>query len=501
MRVAERRRGRPRRGRASSSPTPWCSTSACPELDGVEVCRRLRADGDVPILMLTARDALERASRASTRAPTTTSSSRSSATSCWRGCARCCGAGRRAAAPRWWSATCASTPTPARSSAASAQLELTAREFELLEHLMRNAGIVVSRQALLDEVWGYHPFAETNTVDVFVSNLRRKLEAGGEPRLLHTVRGAGYVLRERPVRLEDARLPVRVKVAIVTAALTFVILCLFAIVVGTVAEQRISDGFDDDLRATAADLQDKIAERASATSSGPLDGEPAGRRRRRRQMPSASSRSGEVRPPGGRTLGPPIEGVRDVGELPRGTRPIVGSDPPEARVGFRPAPGTRRSATSSTPSPSATSPPPPPTGCASSWPSACSAARRSRSSAACWWRWRAMRPIAGLTAPRARCAHARPGRHAAQAAGQRRGLRPRPHARGHAPRAGRRARRDRGALYAPARVRGRRLARAAHPAHEHPRQPRAARGGARGRAAGDGGLRAALVAPDAPAGG
>src|SRR5829696_3644547 len=69
-------------------------------------------------------------------------------------------------------------------------------DLELLEHLMRNERIVVSRQALLDEVWGYHPFAETNTVDVFISNLRRKLEAGGEPRVLHTVRGAGYVLRD-----------------------------------------------------------------------------------------------------------------------------------------------------------------------------------------------------------------------------------------------------------------------------------------------------------------
>jgi DNA-binding response OmpR family regulator len=76
------------------------------------------------------------------------------------------------------------------------RLDLTTREFELLEHLMRNERLVVSRQALLDEVWGYHPFAETNTVDVFVSNLRRKLESGGDPRLLHTVRGAGYVLRE-----------------------------------------------------------------------------------------------------------------------------------------------------------------------------------------------------------------------------------------------------------------------------------------------------------------
>ena len=62
---------------------------------------------------------------------------------------------------------------------------------------MRNERIVVSRQRLLDEVWGYDPFSTTNTIEVFVSNLRRKLEAGGEPRLLHTIRGAGYVLRAR----------------------------------------------------------------------------------------------------------------------------------------------------------------------------------------------------------------------------------------------------------------------------------------------------------------
>ena len=74
-------------------------------------------------------------------------------------------------------------------------IDLTQREFELLEYLMRNERIVVSRQRLLDEVWGYDPFSVTNTIEVFVSNLRRKLEAGGEPRLLHTIRGAGYVLR------------------------------------------------------------------------------------------------------------------------------------------------------------------------------------------------------------------------------------------------------------------------------------------------------------------
>jgi DNA-binding response OmpR family regulator len=61
---------------------------------------------------------------------------------------------------------------------------------------MRNERLVVSRERLLDEVWGYDPMAATNTIDVFISNLRRKLEAGEEPRLLHTKRGAGYVLKD-----------------------------------------------------------------------------------------------------------------------------------------------------------------------------------------------------------------------------------------------------------------------------------------------------------------
>ena len=76
------------------------------------------------------------------------------------------------------------------------EIELTNREFELLEFLLRNERLVVSRERLLDEVWGYDPTAATNTIDVFISNLRRKLETGGEPRLLHTKRGAGYVLKE-----------------------------------------------------------------------------------------------------------------------------------------------------------------------------------------------------------------------------------------------------------------------------------------------------------------
>ena len=75
------------------------------------------------------------------------------------------------------------------------ELELTRREFELLAELARNRGVVLSRERLLEGVWGYDFPTDGNVVDVFVSYLRRKLEAGGEPRLVHTVRGVGFVLR------------------------------------------------------------------------------------------------------------------------------------------------------------------------------------------------------------------------------------------------------------------------------------------------------------------
>ena len=74
-------------------------------------------------------------------------------------------------------------------------LQLTRREFELLETFARHAGIILSRAQLLQQVWGYDFATDDNVVDVFVGYLRRKLEAEGEPRLVHTVRGVGFVLR------------------------------------------------------------------------------------------------------------------------------------------------------------------------------------------------------------------------------------------------------------------------------------------------------------------
>jgi DNA-binding response OmpR family regulator len=75
------------------------------------------------------------------------------------------------------------------------ELELTPREFALLEVLARHPNQVLSRDQLLELVWGYPVEVDTNVVDVFVGYLRRKLEAGGGPRILQTVRGFGYVLR------------------------------------------------------------------------------------------------------------------------------------------------------------------------------------------------------------------------------------------------------------------------------------------------------------------
>ena len=166
-----------------------------PGLDGVEVCRRLRADSDVPILILTARSELDdrvEGLDAGADDYLVKPFERQELLARMRALMR-----RRP--PRGSAALVVGdlrlNPDTHEVIRGERQIELTNREFELLEYLMRNERLVISRERLLEEVWGYDPMALTNTIDVFISNLRRKLEEGDEHRLLHTKRGAGYVLR------------------------------------------------------------------------------------------------------------------------------------------------------------------------------------------------------------------------------------------------------------------------------------------------------------------
>ncbi|MCD8021472.1 MAG: response regulator transcription factor [Lachnospiraceae bacterium] len=79
---------------------------------------------------------------------------------------------------------------------AGREIALSAKEFALLEYLMHNAGIVLSREKIENHIWNYDYEGGTNVVDVYVSYLRRKIDGGQEKKLIHTVRGRGYVLRE-----------------------------------------------------------------------------------------------------------------------------------------------------------------------------------------------------------------------------------------------------------------------------------------------------------------
>ncbi len=166
-----------------------------PRLDGMEVLKRLRAEGDVPVLILTARTETEDRvegldSGADDYLPKPFE--REELLARTRALLR-----RR---PPRGSASIAVgdlllNPDSREVKRGDREIELTNREFELLQYLAENQKLVVSRERLLEDVWGYDPFEQTNTIDVFISNLRRKLEEGGEPRMLHTKRGAGYVLK------------------------------------------------------------------------------------------------------------------------------------------------------------------------------------------------------------------------------------------------------------------------------------------------------------------
>ncbi|MEU7861001.1 response regulator transcription factor [Nonomuraea sp. NPDC049141] len=168
-----------------------------PEMSGIEVCSRLRGAGSqVPVLMLSAMDEVaDRKAGLAVGADDYVVKPfdlgelvlRLRALLRRAGCAP--GAVVRVGA-------LVVEPDARRVTLRGREVEVTRREFDLLEVLARNAGIVLSRSVLLERVWGYDFEVTGNAVDTFVGYLRRKLEADGEPRMLHTVRGVGFVLRE-----------------------------------------------------------------------------------------------------------------------------------------------------------------------------------------------------------------------------------------------------------------------------------------------------------------
>ncbi|HEY4599409.1 response regulator transcription factor [Corynebacterium sp.] len=174
-----------------------------PKLDGLEVCRELRSQGDdIPILLLTARDSVsERVAGLDAGADDYLTKP----FALEELLARTRSLVRRAARPAAVDTQQVEIlkfedleldPATRDVTRGGRQISLTRTEFALLELLLRNPRKVLSRTTILEDVWGYDFPTSGNALEVYIGYLRRKTEADGEPRLIQTVRGVGYVLRE-----------------------------------------------------------------------------------------------------------------------------------------------------------------------------------------------------------------------------------------------------------------------------------------------------------------
>jgi two-component system, OmpR family, response regulator MprA len=169
-----------------------------PALDGLEVCRRLRSAGTTPILMLTAKDTLQ------DRVQGLDAGADDYLVKPFEVdelLARLRALLRRTQSERAPVLSFADLTLDTSTRQASRKgriISLTAKEYELLELFLRHPRQVMTREMIFDRVWGYDFGGESNVLDVYIRYLRQKLEENGELRLLYTVRGVGYVLREQP---------------------------------------------------------------------------------------------------------------------------------------------------------------------------------------------------------------------------------------------------------------------------------------------------------------
>ncbi len=189
---------------AASRPDAVVLDLQMPRLDGLEVCRRLRADGnDLPILMLTARDmtrdrvtGLDAGADDYLPKPFALEELLARLRSVLRRGGRSAGAGTTADEdPVLRFADVELNPLTREVRRGERQIVLTKTEHELLELFMSHPRQVLSRAQILREVWGFDFDPASNTLEVYVGYVRRKLEEAGEARLLHTVRGVGYAMR------------------------------------------------------------------------------------------------------------------------------------------------------------------------------------------------------------------------------------------------------------------------------------------------------------------
>ncbi len=183
---------------ASAAPDAIVLDVLMPELDGLAVCRLLRQRGDrVPVLMLTARDAVgDRVAGLDAGAddylvkPFALEELLARVRALLRRSDPALAAGVLQFSDLSLDLASREVRRGGR------RIELTRTEFNLLELFLRNPRQVLTRSLIFERVWGYDFGPTSNSLDVYIGYLRRKTEAGGEPRLIHTVRGVGYVLRE-----------------------------------------------------------------------------------------------------------------------------------------------------------------------------------------------------------------------------------------------------------------------------------------------------------------